>query len=232
MHYNILKFRPSILILVSALIVTSSGCSTLDPYTGESKTSSSTKGGAIGAGIGALLGYASARDKDRRERQKAILVGAGVGGVTGAGIGGYMDHQELKLRKQLEGSGVSVTRTGDDVILNMPGNVTFASGSSDLKPDFTEVLDSVVLVLNEFDQTLIEVAGHTDSVGSDSSNMTLSHQRARIVSDYLTSQKIIPGRVVSLGHGESRPIADNETEQGRELNRRVELTLIPVKAAE
>lgn len=219
-----------IISLISGLTISVSGCTTMDAYTGESKTSNATKGGAIGAGIGALLGYVTARDKSRRERQKAIMVGAGVGGVAGAGVGVYMDKQEHKLRKQLEGSGVSVTRNGDDVILNMPGNVTFATGSSGLKTDFSDVLDSVVLVLNEFDQTLIEIAGHTDSVGSESSNLTLSNKRAQIVGDFLVQKEITAERVIAIGHGETRPIADNKTAEGKQLNRRVELTLIPVKA--
>lgn len=212
------------------LLVTISGCKILDPFTGESKTSNTAKGSAIGAGIGAVVGYVSAKDKSRRDRNKAILIGAGVGGISGAAIGNYMDQQELKLREQLEGSGVSVTRNGDDLILNMPGNITFATDSYQIKPSFGEVLDSVVLVLNEFDQTLIETAGHTDSVGSATYNQTLSVNRARSVGDYLMSKGIQNERVITVGHGEDRPVADNKTAEGRQLNRRVELTLIPVQA--
>ncbi len=213
-----------------ALLVTISGCKTLDPFTRESKTSNTAKGSAIGAGIGAVVGYVSAKDKSRRERNKAILIGAGVGGISGAAIGNYMDQQELKLRQQLEGTGVSVTRNGDDLILNMPGNITFATNSYQIKPSFGEVLDSVILVLNEFDQTLVETAGHTDSVGSATYNQTLSVNRARSVGDYLMSKGIQNERVITVGHGEDRPVADNKTAEGRQLNRRVELTLIPVQA--
>ncbi len=226
-----MKYKLITAAIIAALSVSVSGCKTLDAYTGEKKTSNSTKGGAIGAGIGALIGYVSARDKSSRDRRKAILVGAGVGGVTGAGIGVYMDRQESKLRKQLEGTGVSVTRNGDDVILNMPGNITFATGKASLNTDFGEVLNSVVLVLNEFDQTLIEVAGHTDSVGSSESNQKLSHHRASSVGNYLIDNgNINPDRVMAVGRGEGRPIADNKTATGRAQNRRVELTLIPVEA--
>ena len=201
------------------------------PIPENKKTSSTTKGGAIGAGIGALIGYISARDKSSRDRRKAILVGAGVGGVTGAGVGAYMDKQEAKLRDQLEGTGVSVTRNGDEVILNMPGNITFATGKSTLQANFGEVLDSVVLVLNEFNQTLIEVAGHTDSVGSTESNQKLSYYRATSVGNYLIDNGGISfDRVMTVGRGEGRPIADNKTTTGRAQNRRVELTLIPVEA--
>ncbi len=204
------------------------GCETLDPYTRESKTSNATKGGAIGATIGAVVGYVSARDKSRRDRQKAILAGATIGGVSGAGIGVYMDNQEAKLRKTLEGTGVSVTRTDNDLILNMPGNVTFATDSDQLKTNFDDVLGSVVLVLKEFDQTLIEAAGHTDSTGSESYNQALSEKRAASVGNFLIAQGVKTERVLTVGHGETRPIADNKTEQGRQANRRVELTLIPV----
>lgn len=226
-----MKYQLITLAVVAALSASISGCQTLDAYTGEQKTSSATKGGAIGAGIGALVGYVSARDKSSRDRRKAILVGAGVGGLSGAAVGGYMDKQESRLRAQMEGTGVSVTRVGDEVILNMPGNITFASADSSLKPDFAEVLNSVVLVLNEFNQTLIEVAGHTDSVGSETSNQTLSYQRASSVGNYLIDQGGINfDRVMTVGRGEGSPIADNKTADGRQLNRRVELTLIPVQA--
>ncbi|MBT3203736.1 MAG: OmpA family protein [Gammaproteobacteria bacterium] len=226
-----MKYKLITVAIIAALSASVSGCKTLDAYTGEQKTSSTTKGGAIGAGIGALIGYISARDKSSRDRRKAILVGAGVGGVTGAGVGAYMDKQEAKLRDQLEGTGVSVTRNGDEVILNMPGNITFATGKSTLQANFGEVLDSVVLVLNEFNQTLIEVAGHTDSVGSTESNQKLSYYRATSVGNYLIDNGGISfDRVMTVGRGEGRPIADNKTTTGRAQNRRVELTLIPVEA--
>ncbi len=225
-----MKYRLLTVMFMSTLIVTLTGCTTLDPFTGEEKTSNTTKGSAIGAGIGALLGYVSAKDKSRRDRREAILIGAGVGGLSGAAIGSYMDKQESELRKQLEGTGVSVTRNGDDLILNMPGNITFATGSSTLQPTFSEVLKSVALVLNEYSQTMIEVAGHTDSVGSNSSNQTLSFNRARSVGNNLVNRGISVDRVLTIGHGEERPIADNKTAAGRQLNRRVELTLIPIKS--
>jgi outer membrane protein OmpA-like peptidoglycan-associated protein len=219
------------ILMVSILSISISGCKTLDAYTGEEKTSSTTKGSAIGAGIGALIGYVSARDKSSRDRRKAILVGAGVGGLSGAAIGSYMDKQESKLRQQLEGTGVSVTRNGNDLVLNMPGNITFDTDSSSLKPSFNSVLDSVVLVLNEFNQTLIEVAGHTDSTGANDYNQKLSYYRATSVGNYLMNQGSIPfDRVMTVGRGEVRPIADNKTAAGRSQNRRVELTLIPVEA--
>lgn len=217
-----------LLSLTIASSVILSGCQTLDPFTGEKKASSTTKGSAIGATIGAVVGYLSTKDKDRRDRQKAILAGAGVGALGGAAVGKYMDNQEDELRKKLAGSGVSVKRNGDELILNMPGNITFATGSSALNPEFNKVLDSVVIVLNEYDKTVIETAGYTDSVGSEESNQKLSEERAQSVGFYLLQKKVKSDRILTVGRGESNPIGDNWTEEGRQLNRRVELTLIPV----
>ena len=142
----------------------------------------------------------------------------------------YMDVQEAKLREKLQGTGVSVTRNGDEIILNMPGNITFDTGSNALKPSFFSILDSVVLVLDEFESTLVSVAGHTDSVGSDESNDVLSVNRASAVATYLNNQGVIADRLLVVGHGERSPIATNETAEGRAQNRRVEITLEPIGA--
>ena len=113
----------------------------------------------------------------------------------------------------------------------MPGNVTFATDSSDLSPAFFDVLNSVGKVLGEFDQTVVEVAGHTDSTGSDAYNQSLSERRAQSVSSYLASQGVISQRLITVGMGESRPVADNATSVGRQANRRVEITMVPVTAS-
>ena len=139
-----------------------------------------------------------------------------------------MDRQEAKLRAELERTGVSVTRIGDNITLNMPGNVTFATDSAGVTAEFFEVLNSVSLVVNEFDQTVIEVAGHTDSTGSDAYTLTLSEQRADAVAGYLQTREVYGDRIITVGMGESRPVASNETSSGRQANRRVELTLVPL----
>jgi outer membrane protein OmpA-like peptidoglycan-associated protein len=223
-----MQYKLIITSLILTLTLGMSACSSIDPYTGEQKTSNTTKGGAIGAAVGAAIGYMSARKKSRDDRKKAILKGAAIGGLGGAAVGVYMDKQEDKLRKQLEGSGVSVTRNGDELILNMPGNITFNTNSSSLNPDFNEVLNSVILVLKEFDKTLIEAAGHTDSVGSSSYNQQLSYKRASSVGSYLLNNGVAAERVLMVGMGEAMPIASNSTAAGRQQNRRVELTLIPL----
>lgn len=210
--------------LVAAALV--AGCQTIDPYTGETKTASATKGAAIGAGAGAVIGILSGSDS--KERRKRALIGAGVGAVAGGAVGHYMDQQEARLREQLQGSGVSVTRMGDEIILNMPGNITFQTDSSDLNPQFFSVLDSVALVLREYDRTVVEVVGHTDSTGSAQYNQALSERRASTVATYVHNRGIDAQRILAFGRGLSQPIADNSTPAGRALNRRVELTLSPI----
>ncbi len=215
-----------LLSLACASVLLIGGCTTLDPYTREEKTSHATKGAAIGAAAGAAVGLMSGDDAvERRER---ALIGAGIGALAGGLVGYYMDQQEMKLRQQLEGTGVSVTRMGNNITLNMPGNVTFATDSADLYSGFFRVLDSVALVVNEFDQTIIEVAGHTDSTGSMQHNQDLSERRALGVGEYLRTREVLAERIMTIGLGESHPVADNETETGRQLNRRVELTLVPL----
>jgi outer membrane protein OmpA-like peptidoglycan-associated protein len=202
------------------------GCQTTNPYTGEQQTSKATIGAGIGALAGAVIGAATG--KDAKDRRKRALIGAGIGGLTGAGVGGYMDAQEAKLRQKLAGTGVSVTRQGDNIVLNMPGNITFKTGSSDLNADFYKVLDGVGIVVEEYDKTLIVVEGHTDSVGADDMNQSLSERRAMSVGQYLTSKGVNGQRVMAAGFGESRPIASNDTDSGRSQNRRVEVRLEPI----
>jgi outer membrane protein OmpA-like peptidoglycan-associated protein len=216
--------RSSLLVVAAAL--TAAGCQTTDAYTGDKKVNNTSKGAGIGALAGAVLGAATGdNSKDRRKR---ALIGAGVGALAGAGVGAYMDKQEAKLRAQLQGTGVSVTRSGNDLILNMPGNITFKTASADLNSGFFSVLDSVSLVLKEFDKTLIDVEGHTDSDGSDTYNQQLSQQRANSVGTYLQSHGVNGQRIVTIGAGEARPIASNDNAAGKQQNRRVELKLQPI----
>ncbi len=206
---------------VSALI----SCTTVDPYSGEQKTSNTAKGATIGAVAGAVVGAATASDEDRK---KGALTGAVAGGAIGAGIGYYMDQQEAALRQRLQQTGVQVRREGDNIRLVMPGNITFATGQYDIRGDFYSVLNDVALVLVEFDKTAIKVSGHTDSTGSNALNQTLSEQRAESVRRYLVQQKVAAGRVQAMGYGPRYPVASNDTTSGRQANRRVELELLPL----
>jgi outer membrane protein OmpA-like peptidoglycan-associated protein len=214
------------LVLAVAGTVALAGCETTNPYTGEKQTSKATIGAGIGALAGAVLGAATG--KDAKDRRKRALIGAGIGGLTGAAVGGYMDQQEAKLRQKLAGTGVSVTRQGDNIVLNMPGNITFRTGSADLNADFYKVLDGVGMVVEEYDKTLIVVEGHTDSVGSDDSNQSLSERRAVSVGQYLMSKGVNNQRVLTAGFGEARPVASNDDDAGRSQNRRVEVRLEPI----
>ncbi len=216
------------ILALTVFAVFATGCETLDAYTREEQTSKATKGALIGAAAGAVVGLISGDDAVER-RQHALIL-AGIGALAGGAIGHYQDRQEAALRAELEGTGVSVTRIGDNITLNMPGNVTFATDSSDLSPAFFDVLNSVGKVLGEFEQTVVEVAGHTDSTGSESYNQSLSERRASSVASYLQAQGVIPQRVITLGMGELRPVADNGSASGRQANRRVEITMVPITA--
>ncbi len=201
-------------------------CSTINPYTGDKQVSKAVIGAGAGAATGAVVGLITGDDS--RERRKHALIGAGVGALAGGAVGYYMDVQEAKLRQKLAGTGVSVTRDGDNIILNMPGNVTFATDSSDINGDFFAVLDSVTIVVDEFDKTLVEVMGHTDSTGANAYNQTLSEKRAESVSQYFQSRDIQPLRLATYGYGEDYPVASNDSPTGRSQNRRVEIALVPL----
>ena len=212
-------------LLVSALAL--SACSTYDPYTGEKETSKTAIGAGLGASVAAVVAYLDNNDEDARKRNRRILAAAAGGAAIGGGVGYYMDAQEAKLRKQLRGTGVSVERVGDNINLIMPGNITFGTARSEIASGFYEVLNSVGLVLKEYDKTLVVVAGHTDSDGAESYNQTLSEQRANSVSSYLGSRGVAKVRLEPVGFGERQPIASNANAEGKQKNRRVEITLLP-----
>lgn len=213
-----------LLMTLLAASIAATGCTTINPYTGEEQTSSAAKGGAIGAAAGALVGVLSSSKKDRG---KGALIGAASGAALGGGIGYYMDVQEAKLRQKMKGTGVSVTRNGDQIILNMPNNVTFDSNSSQLKPAGVQTLTGVAMVLKEYDQTRVNIVGHTDSTGSRQLNMRLSQQRAESVGSSLITQGVDAGRLSMTGVGPDQPVASNTTESGKAQNRRVTVTLSP-----
>jgi outer membrane protein OmpA-like peptidoglycan-associated protein len=229
-HLNWLHTGPLARGLIVAVVTgIVSGCMTTNPYTGEKEVSKTTKGAGIGALAGAAVGALTGDNS--KERRKRALLGAGVGALAGGAVGNYMDRQEAKLRAQLQGTGVSVTRSGDNLVLNMPGNVTFATGSADLNAGFFSVLDSVALVLKEFDKTIIDVSGHTDSVGSEQTNQSLSERRAGTVGQYLRGKGVQDTRIATVGFGKNRPVASNDTPDGRQQNRRVELILTPLTSS-
>ena len=230
--------KTSIRYSLAAAVMTAmlAGCATSgggyygqqDPYgQGPDPANDRTKRGAIiGAAVGAVAGLLSG--DDATERRQRALVGAGVGGLAGGAIGNYQDRQERALRERMEGTGVEVVRQGDNITLNMPSNITFGFDQASLQPQFYPVLDNVAATLNEYNQTIVEVAGHTDSQGTDAYNQGLSERRAATVAGYLNGKGVMRDRMITIGAGESRPIASNDSEAGRAANRRVEITLVPV----
>lgn len=188
-----------------------------------------TGGGALlGALGGAAVGAATGEDtKDRWERG---LAGAAIGGLAGGAVGAYMDSQEEEIRQDLEGTGAEVQRAGDVIVVNIPSNVTFPFDSAELRPEARSNLREVARTLANNPKTTIEVTGHTDSQGPEDYNVDLSLRRAQSVVDYMVSQGVSPQRIEAFGAGESQPIASNETEEGRAMNRRVELRITPIRA--
>ncbi|MCU0830767.1 MAG: OmpA family protein [Rhizobiaceae bacterium] len=216
---------------LAALIL--AGCTpAYDPVTGSQQVNRTAVGAGLGAAAGALAGlvYADAKDLNSRDQRNAILIGAGIGALGGGGVGLYMDQQEAELRQQLANTGVSVTRNGDQITLNLPSNVTFAVDADQVVEGFKPALNSVALVMRKYNQTLLDVKGHTDSTGSDAYNLDLSIRRALSVANYLSQVGQIDGRRFAVaGFGESQPIASNDTEQGRAANRRVEIQISPLR---
>ncbi len=212
---------------IAAGSIVLSSCATTNPYTGQQETSKATKGAIIGALGGAAVGALIGNKRSGGSSRKGAAWGALGGALAGAGIGGYMDNQEAQIRQQMEGTGVSVTRVGNDLILNMPSDITFRTGSSQIDSSFSETLGSVALVLKKYKKTSISVTGHTDSVGSTSSNQRLSVSRAQSVASALNYNGVSSNRTQIYGNGESTPVASNNTTNGKALNRRVELKIVP-----
>ena len=212
--------------LVATLLL--GGCATYTGQTSAPDDPNRTRNGAlIGASIGAVAGLLSGGDAT--ERRQRALVGVGIGGLTGGSIGAYQDRQEAELRRQTAGTGIEVTREGDVIKLNLPDGVTFDFGKYDLKPQFYPALNNVAATLKEYNQTIVEVSGHTDSVGSAEFNQRLSEQRANTVGNYLIGQGVVRERFEIVGMGKNYPIASNDTDAGRAANRRVEIRVLPLR---
>ncbi|WP_209349159.1 OmpA family protein [Pontixanthobacter sp. CEM42] len=212
--------------LAALSLVTVSGCVT-DPNTGERKVSRTAIGGVGGAVLGGLLGGVIGGKTGR-------IIGAGVGGVAGGVVGYKMDQQIKELKEQTAGSGVDVTEVdgGDAILVNLPDGVTFDVNSYTIKPTFRNTLDTVSASLQQYPDSLVDVYGHTDSSGSDAYNQRLSEQRAEAVANYMSSRGVSSARIRWQGFGETAPIADNATAEGRSRNRRVEIKIIPISQAD
>lgn len=188
-----------------------------DGTVGQRTGAGAILGAVGGAVVGGLIG-------DRR----GALIGAGIGTVAGAAVGAQLDAQQRELERNLEGTGATVTNTGEEIRVNLPAGVTFAFDRAEIQPQFVEPLTRVSRTLAQYESSLIDVVGHTDSVGSAAYNQDLSQRRADTVADFMSRRGVLPARIAAFGRGEDQPVASNETESGRALNRRVEIVITPL----
>lgn len=208
---------------VAASLLATAACTT-DPNTGNRTISKAAIGALAGAALGTGAGALVGGSRNRTE----MIVGAGIGAIAGGGVGAYMDKQERDLRAKTAGTPVQVERKGDEILLNIPSGITFDTNSYVVKPEFQSTLNQVASTLAQYNQTYIDVYGHTDSTGNDQINVPLSQNRAGAVANYLSSQGVTRARIGTQGFGSSQPVASNDTPAGRQANRRVEIKIVPV----
>ena len=207
-------------IALAAALVATGGCASV-----RDRVSTESGIGAVLGGLGGyLLGDVIGGKRDRTEK----ILGAGIGAIAGAAVGDYMDRQQKELERETAGTGVEVIRSGDDLVLRMPAGITFDVNSYAVKPQFSGTLDQVASTFAEYPSTMIDVYGHTDATGGDAINVPLSQSRARAVASYLSQRGVNPTRIATQGFGASQPVAGNDSEAGRQANRRVEIKIVPV----
>lgn len=211
-----------------AALLGAAACTTTDPYSSAPRRNNTGTGAIAGAVGGALLGYLTNTSNGEQGRKNA-LIGAGIGALGGAAVGRYMDNQQRALESQLSGSGVGVARQGDNLVLRMPSDVTFATNQSSIDARFMPVLDDVAQVLQQYDQSTIDVLGYTDSSGGDAINQPLSERRASSVASELVRRGVIAQRIYVAGMSSQNPVASNATPEGRAMNRRVEILIRPFR---
>ncbi len=223
--------RPALIALPLTAVFLLSACATND--LGDRRDLSKTQKGAI---IGSVSGAALGAIINHKNRGKGALIGAVGGGLVGTGVGFYMDKQskdlELQLQPEIQRGEVSVEKRASDnaLLVSMTSSTGFDTNSAVLKPGYTATLNKISRVLNQYGKTTVSVIGHTDNVGSHADNQLLSENRAQSVQNYFAGQNVNPLRLEAYGRGETEPRADNTTEAGRQLNRRVELWILPVVA--
>lgn len=221
MHAKLLLTGISVAALLGA-------CTTTDPYSSAPRRNNTATGAIAGAVGGAVLGYLT-NTSNSEEGRKNALIGAGIGALGGAAVGAYMDRQQRELEAELSGTGVGVARQGDNLVLRMPADVTFATAQASIDNRFYPVLDDVAAVLNRYDQSIVDIIGHADSDGAEDFNLDLSRRRASSVAQYLVSRNVLADRVYVDGRGESQPVATNATAEGKAQNRRVEILIRPFR---
>jgi len=213
-------FKRSICVVM--LVAGISGCA--EPLT------RTQKGAMIGTGAGAAAGAGLGQAIGRNTGSTLIgaALGAAVGGVTGGLVGNYMDKQEEAMRQNLANvEGASIQRNMETLTVTFKSDILYDVNSVALKAGSYDELNRVAKVLAQYPQTNILVAGHTDGTGSADHNLKLSEKRAAIVKNALAGEGVNPSRIMTIGYGENKPIADNNTESGRQMNRRVAITITP-----
>lgn len=207
--------RNQMIVLAVASGIALAGCTT-DPSTGQQRLNKAGVGALAGAAGGAVISKATGGNKTGRD--------AAIGAAIGTGVGAYMEKQARQLEQQMAGTGVVVKPGANgNIDLIMPGNITFAFDDARLNSSFMPTLDKLASTLNQYNQNTITIAGHTDSVGNPNYNMNLSRDRANSVRNYLVNRGVASNRINVVAYGQTRPIADNNSEYGRQQNRRVEV---------
>jgi outer membrane protein OmpA-like peptidoglycan-associated protein len=222
--------RFSVYTMIAAFAIFSTGCAT-DEYGNRRPLTEAEKGALIGAASGAIIGALAKKDK----RSKGALIGAVGDGLAGAAVGSYMDSQKKDLEKvlapEVQAGAINVAKVDqNNLLITMTAQTAFDFESTVIKPGFHSTMDKIANVLVRYGKTHLTVVGHTDNVGTHRYNQTLSERRSGAVADYLRAKGVIPQRLVSVGQGENSPRAANATEEGRRLNRRVEIVVEPIVA--
>jgi outer membrane protein OmpA-like peptidoglycan-associated protein len=224
--------KPLLLLISLLMVLLASGCAT-DPY-GNPRPATETEkglgiGSAAGAAAGALIGSLSG------DAGKGALIGAIGGAILGGAVGNYMEEQrrdfEQELAAEIARGDINVTKLPDDRLrVGMTSLTTFDVDSARIKPGFYSTMDKIAGIVNKYGKTQLVIAGYTDDTGSERYNLDLSKRRAGAVEQYLMASQVAPVRMRSLGYGEANPVSTNRTAEGRTLNRRVEIIIIPVTA--
>lgn len=210
-NQTLLKEKWISVLLILTLSISPMGCN----------TSRAVKGGAIGAGSGAVVG--GVIGKKAGNTALGAIIGAAVGGTAGALIGRYMDKQAEEIQRDLKGA--KVERIGEGIKITFDSGLLFDVNKYNLKPASRSNLEELAQVLKKYEDTNILIEGHTDSSGSDEHNYELSDKRAHAVSGYLGGLGVNPTRFTVVGYGENQPVASNESESGRQQNRRVDIAI-------
>lgn len=211
------------LVLAAASLTFVAAC---DPATAPNNNQKAQQGALIGAGVGAVGALLTNRDRENRDRNRAVVLSSVVGAAAGAAIGNQLDKQAAELEASL-GNNVGVVNNGDNLVVTLSQDILFATNSTAVSGVSQNDLRTVASSLNRYPDTTVNVIGHTDNVGEADFNFDLSQRRAQAVSSILISSGVAPSRVRSIGAGENQPIATNGTPEGRQMNRRVEIVITP-----